>query len=94
MRRYAKLIGGGVLALGAVSAALSRSESQQAQAAARASAKPIVQTETDGAVSKRFFRYGSALIPHVSKQAKGGEDAYVASHNLLVVADGVGGWIS
>ena len=31
-------------------------------------------------------------IPHIKKIEKGGEDAYVASKNLLVVADGVGGW--
>lgn len=28
----------------------------------------------------------------MTKKEKGGEDAWVASHNLLVVADGVGGW--
>ena len=31
-------------------------------------------------------------IPHTKKIEKGGEDAFVASENLLVVADGVGGW--
>lgn len=33
------------------------------------------------------------MIPHISKKAKGGEDAYVSREDLLVVADGVGGWI-
>ena len=32
------------------------------------------------------------MIPHPSKRHKGGEDAYVARADLLVVADGVGGW--
>ena len=41
-----------------------------------------------------FFKFGASAIPHPEKQAKGGEDAWVASHNLLVVADGVGGWAS
>ena len=31
-------------------------------------------------------------IPHAEKIEKGGEDAYVTSKDLLVVADGVGGW--
>ena len=30
--------------------------------------------------------------PHPEKVARGGEDAYYASENLLIVADGVGGW--
>lgn len=32
------------------------------------------------------------MVPHPSKREKGGEDAYVAAHDLMVVADGVGGW--
>jgi protein phosphatase PTC7 len=32
------------------------------------------------------------MIPHYTKRAKGGEDAYVNTDKLLVVADGVGGW--
>lgn len=39
-----------------------------------------------------FFRYGSSNIPHYQKQHKGGEDAWIAQEDLLVVADGVGGW--
>lgn len=54
--------------------------------------EPIPQPEPDFGVSKRFFRHGSKLIPHASKRQKGGEDAYVADSNILVVADGVGGW--
>ena len=30
--------------------------------------------------------------PHPDKVYKGGEDAYYASDNLFIVADGVGGW--
>ena len=38
------------------------------------------------------FVYGSHMIPHPAKAHKGGEDAMFASDNVLVVADGVGGW--
>ena len=38
------------------------------------------------------FNYGSHMIPHPAKAHKGGEDAMFASDNVLVVADGVGGW--
>jgi hypothetical protein len=55
-------------------------------------AEEIEQTEPDGGVSNRYFRFGSHLIPHPTKAKKGGEDAFVAAHDLMVVADGVGGW--
>ena len=55
-------------------------------------ATTMAQTEPDGGVSSRYFRYAAKNIPHITKVDKGGEDAWVASHNLLVVADGVGGW--
>lgn len=32
------------------------------------------------------------MIPHPEKAYKGGEDALFVSDNLIVVADGVGGW--
>ena len=32
------------------------------------------------------------ITPHPDKVGKGGEDALLASHDLMVVADGVGGW--
>lgn len=38
------------------------------------------------------FVYGSHMIPHPQKAYKGGEDAIFTSDNVLVVADGVGGW--
>ena len=44
------------------------------------------------ASAERYFRYAASNIPHPTKVEKGGEDAWVASSNLLVVADGVGGW--
>lgn len=46
-------------------------------------------------VDKKFkykFLYGSHMIPHPEKAYKGGEDAMFTSDNVLVVADGVGGW--
>jgi protein phosphatase PTC7 len=51
-----------------------------------------VQREKDHGVSNRYFRYAAANIPHPSKRDKGGEDAWLAQEDLLVVADGVGGW--
>lgn len=38
------------------------------------------------------FKQQASLIPHPEKAHRGGEDAYFASHELLIVADGVGGW--
>ena len=38
------------------------------------------------------FNYGASLLPHPEKAHKGGEDALYASENVLLVADGVGGW--
>lgn len=44
--------------------------------------------------SWNYFNVGTAMIPHPSKVAKGGEDALSVSKNkrLVSVADGVGGW--
>jgi serine/threonine protein phosphatase PrpC len=55
-------------------------------------ASEIVKSEPDGGVSSRYFRFAATNMPHITKIEKGGEDAWVASSNLLVVADGVGGW--
>jgi hypothetical protein len=41
---------------------------------------------------QKFFRYGSSNIPHFQKRHKGGEDAWLAQEDLMVIADGVGGW--
>lgn len=38
------------------------------------------------------FDYGSFILPHPEKAYKGGEDALYASPNVLLIADGVGGW--
>ena len=51
-----------------------------------------MRTEKDGGVSNRYFRHAATNIPHIEKRDKGGEDAWVATDSLLVVADGVGGW--
>ena len=45
-------------------------------------------------VPTQHFRFGSINYPHYDKLKKGGEDAWVAYKDLLVVADGVGGWAS
>ena len=53
------------------------------------------RVRSDAAKSNGFrFRAGVSLIPHPSKEDKGGEDAYfIATNGLCVgVADGVGGW--
>lgn len=39
-----------------------------------------------------YFKHAASMIPHFEKRHKGGEDAYVNRDDLLVVADGVGGW--
>ena len=52
----------------------------------------IDRREEPNGVSNRYFRYGAWNYPHPGKKAKGGEDAWVASHNFIGVADGVGGW--
>lgn len=36
--------------------------------------------------------YGCHDLPHLKKRYKGGEDAFSVNHELLVIADGVGGW--
>ena len=40
------------------------------------------------------FQHGSFMVPHPEKAHKGGEDALFVSDNVLLVADGVGGWAS
>ena len=41
---------------------------------------------------KYSFKSGWTILPHPEKEAKGGEDALWTSKQILVVADGVGGW--
>ena len=50
------------------------------------------EAEEQTRLENPYFKYAFKLIPHKDKRDKGGEDAYVASDQLLVVADGVGGW--
>ena len=38
------------------------------------------------------FNQKPCMIPHPDKAYRGGEDAYFANNQLLIVADGVGGW--
>lgn len=55
----------------------------------------IANTVGSGVSAPRMtfkFEHSSKNIPHPSKQWKGGEDAYFAHDNIIVVADGVGGW--
>ena len=54
----------------------------------------IKETEKSFATSQNYFKFAASNIPHPSKVHKGGEDAWVASPNVLALADGVGGWES
>ena len=40
-----------------------------------------------------YFLHKTIVIPHDDKKHKGGEDAVHASDNLMIIADGVGGWV-
>ena len=40
-----------------------------------------------------YFRHGCKNIQHPNKADKGGEDGWVATSSLIVVADGVSAWI-
>eukprot|EP00347_Sterkiella_histriomuscorum_P001980 403369931 len=44
------------------------------------------------AKARTEFDYGTAMIPHIDKRYKDGEDACYANKDFLVVLDGVGGW--
>jgi len=55
------------------------------------SPKPIFDVNKE---SRSFFHFGAKNRPHFKKEETGGEDAFLASNNLLVVADGVGSWAS
>lgn len=39
------------------------------------------------------FEHSFHMSPHPEKAYKGGEDAVFTSDNVLLVADGVGGWV-
>lgn len=50
---------------------------------------PLVKEAPD---DRLYFRFGSSNIPHFKKREKGGEDAWYVQEDMMVVADGVGGW--
>ena len=39
-----------------------------------------------------YFVSKTIIIPHDDKKHRGGEDAAAHDHQILIVADGVGGW--
>ena len=41
-----------------------------------------------------YFKFGKHMIPHPEKIMERGEDTYFLNENLLVIADGIGGWVS
>ena len=41
---------------------------------------------------KAYFLSKTIIIPHDDKKYRGGEDAAASDDNMLIVADGVGGW--
>ena len=98
MRKYAKVLGGGIAALGLIGFATAGEGVMTPQQAEQLNKEKWKfqnekrQDETNGAVSNLFFRSSATNIPHKSKAHRGGEDAWVANDSLLVVADGVGGW--
>ena len=52
-------------------------------------ATKIGKSKTDAA----YFEHKTVIIPADDKRDKGGEDSADACDNMLVVGDGVGGWI-
>ncbi|CDW74148.1 serine threonine family 2c [Stylonychia lemnae] len=55
---------------------------------------PLAQTNQHDQLShqKSHFTYGVSMLPHIEKRQRGGEDAYFADDQFMVVLDGVGGW--
>ena len=58
----------------------------------RDSRKKIFPAEMENHKRKYFFKLAFAFAPHPHKVWKGGEDAIFVSKNIILVADGVGGW--
>jgi protein phosphatase PTC7 len=54
----------------------------------------VIQDDDQATKSSSSFRFlhKTVIIPHDQKKHRGGEDAAATSDQLLVVADGVGGW--
>ena len=68
------------------------SEVSTADPASTYKAFKIKKREADGGISDNFFQYGATNIPHDMKRHKGGEDAWVASNNLIGISYGVSVW--
>ena len=81
-----------LLLVASMAAVTAAAEGQDAEEAKAVKHEPVPQTENDGDTATSYFRFYAKNIPHYSKRHKGGEDAWVASSNILAVADGVGGW--
>jgi protein phosphatase PTC7 len=54
--------------------------------------KKIFFTSNQAGERRYEFKLAWGLAPHPDKVWKGGEDALYVSKNILIVADGVGGW--
>lgn len=54
--------------------------------------KKIFLTTTHQGEKRYEFKLGWGCAPHPDKVWKGGEDALFVSKNIMIVADGVGGW--
>jgi len=55
--------------------------------------KKIFPFETQEGTKRRFeFKLAFGVAPHPDKVWKGGEDAFFVSRNIMMMADGVGGW--
>ena len=54
--------------------------------------KKIFFTNSQSGERRYEFKLGWGSAPHPDKVWKGGEDAFYVSKNILIVADGVGGW--
>ena len=55
--------------------------------------KSLFSTQVDpSSIRANYFHTGICLMPHPAKKEKGGEDAACITENIVVVADGVGGW--
>jgi len=55
--------------------------------------KKIFPFEMNDVIKKKYeFKLGFGCAPHPEKVWKGGEDALFVSKNIILIADGVGGW--
>lgn len=56
--------------------------------------KALVAEKTSTKSGIKYFKTktGSSNIPHYKKRLTGGEDSYLVLDDLVMVADGVGGW--